>query len=499
MIKQTYKSNNLLLADSLQGEQVRVLYSQVPASLFVSVLLAVILITAQSSVIDHKILFIWVSLLAIILTARMCLFIVWKHYYKQKDTIRWLWYFRISIITIGFVWALGGILLYDRGGLTYILYTSFALAGLCAGASSTLAIDRISVLGFMLPIQVLQIVFHLYHGDNISLGMGALWALYLIFLVSSAHQIRLKLEESYYIRQKASQSTNQLLRILESSPIATSIMDSEENKIVFSNKRYNQLLELSSKEVIGTNPTIYYARSEERAELAKSLNKGENIVNKQTEIRSQGERNWSKWVLASYFPIEHHERPAVLGWFYDITERKLMEDEIQYKANHDMLTGLPNRTLNRSLLKQMIATAKREKNKLAVMFIDLDKFKPINDNHGHSAGDQLLIMVADRIRGCLRQSDSAARIGGDEFVVLLSTITAENNAVMIAEKIREVLNQPFEIDGLSLSISSSIGISIYPDQADSVKTLTEKADIAMYYAKAGGRNMALVYQPEMKH
>jgi len=204
----------------------------------------------------------------------------------------------------------------------------------------------------------------------------------------------------------------------------------------------------SSKEVIGTNPTIYYARAEERAELAKSLSKGKNIVDRQTEIRSQGERNWNKWVLASYFPIEHQDRPAVLGWFYDITERKLMEDEAQHRANHDMLTGLPNRTLCQSLLKQMISTAKREKNRLAVMFLDLDKFKPINDNHGHSVGDQLLIMVADRIRSCLRQSDSATRIGGDEFVVLLSTISAENNAVMIAEKIRKVLNQPFDIDGL---------------------------------------------------
>jgi len=236
LIKQTYKSNNLLLADSLQGEQVRVLYSQVPASVFISALLIVILITVQSSVIDINILFFWATLLAVVLSARAWLFIAWKHYYKPKNTIRWLWYFRISIITTGTVWGIGGILLSD-GGLTYILYTSFALAGLCAGASSTLAIDRVSVLGFMLPIQILQIVFHLYHGDNIALGMGAMWSLYLVFLVSSGHQIKLKLEESYRIRQKASQSTNQLLQILESSPIATSIMDSEDSKIVFSNKR----------------------------------------------------------------------------------------------------------------------------------------------------------------------------------------------------------------------------------------------------------------------
>ncbi len=144
------------------------------------------------------------------------------------------------------------------------------------------------------------------------------------------------------------------------------------------------------------------------------------------------------------------------------------------------------------------AQARRDKTRLALMYLDLDKFKPINDRLGHAIGDQLLQEVAKRMQGCTRDADTVARIGGDEFVVLLPVIESEKDALLVAEKIRFALNQPFEIAGQNLNISSSSGIAIYPGHGANENELTGNADIAMYHAKEGGRNNVKLFQKGMR-
>ena len=171
---------------------------------------------------------------------------------------------------------------------------------------------------------------------------------------------------------------------------------------------------------------------------------------------------------------------------------------MQHMAQYDALTHLPNRALFNDRLQQAIISAQRNKIRLAVMFIDLDKFKPVNDTYGHGVGDLLLKEVAVRIQNCLRESDTAARIGGDEFVILLPTIETKPNARKVGEKILHALNQPFELAGHTLQISSSIGIAVYPEHGRNEKLLIKSADIAMYHAKQGGRNNVKVYQTGMQ-
>ena len=161
---------------------------------------------------------------------------------------------------------------------------------------------------------------------------------------------------------------------------------------------------------------------------------------------------------------------------------------MQHLAHYDLLTGLPNRALFADRARQALAKAKRDQTELAVMFLDLDKFKQINDTLGHATGDLLLKEAAARMQACLRASDTVARIGGDEFVVLLPSIEAATNAMAVAQKMRQVLDQPFVLAGHTLSISASIGISIYPGHGDDEKQLLKNADIAMYRAKGEGRN-----------
>jgi diguanylate cyclase (GGDEF)-like protein len=171
--------------------------------------------------------------------------------------------------------------------------------------------------------------------------------------------------------------------------------------------------------------------------------------------------------------------------------------ELAKLAQYDALTGLPNRTMFSECIQQGLATANRNHTKMALMFIDLDKFKPINDTYGHAVGDRVLLGVSERISDCLRNSDTAGRIGGDEFVVLLYDVGSQKNAFTIAERIRVALNQPFQVDDKTFYISSSLGIAIFPDHASDEIELTGYADIAMYQAKKSGRNNVQLFRPEM--
>jgi diguanylate cyclase (GGDEF)-like protein/PAS domain S-box-containing protein len=179
----------------------------------------------------------------------------------------------------------------------------------------------------------------------------------------------------------------------------------------------------------------------------------------------------------------------------EITERKKIEDKLKRLAEYDNLTQVPNRRLFSEHLRYAITQAKRHGNRLALLFIDLDKFKQINDNYGHNAGDLLLKAVATRIQQQIRESDSVGRIGGDEFVVLLSNIEKADNAMDVAEKICSAIDQPFDISGHSgLKISSSMGVAIYPDHGSSDEQLMKLADDAMYQVKEGGRNAVRLFR-----
>jgi diguanylate cyclase (GGDEF)-like protein len=181
---------------------------------------------------------------------------------------------------------------------------------------------------------------------------------------------------------------------------------------------------------------------------------------------------------------------AIPSWFIAqaIARRKLYQAELYRSANYDKLTALPNRSLFLDRLNQNLKQSKRYERKFALLFIDLDGFKSVNDTLGHDAGDELLIKVAERLMGCVRDSDTVARLGGDEFTVILSTITTSDNAKPVARKIIETLSVPFDIKGHDAQIGASIGISIYPDNGDDTEILLKKADDAMYLAKKEGKN-----------
>jgi diguanylate cyclase (GGDEF)-like protein len=176
---------------------------------------------------------------------------------------------------------------------------------------------------------------------------------------------------------------------------------------------------------------------------------------------------------------------------------KEMKQKYQHLAHHDMLTGLPNRSLFADRLQQMLAQAKRSTTHGALIYLDLDKFKPVNDTLGHNIGDLVLKAIAQRLQASVRESDTVARIGGDEFVVLLPVIETRQDASTVAEKIRLALEQPFEINGHIIKIGCSLGIAIYPEHGEDEISLMKNADTAMYLAKQNGRNNVQIFHDAM--
>jgi diguanylate cyclase (GGDEF)-like protein/PAS domain S-box-containing protein len=212
--------------------------------------------------------------------------------------------------------------------------------------------------------------------------------------------------------------------------------------------------------------------------------------------RRDGSYAWFETTSRSIRNAESGDPMEIVAVSRDISERKRFEEQIEYQAYHDALTGLPNRSLFADRLTVALARARRFERQLAVMFLDLDHFKNVNDTLGHAVGDQLLQEVARRLRAALREEDTVARLGGDEFTVLISDLQGEDQAIAVARKILAAVTQPFLLGGYVVHMTTSIGIALHPRHGADSESLLETADKAMYRAKSGGRNNVQVATDE---
>ena len=195
--------------------------------------------------------------------------------------------------------------------------------------------------------------------------------------------------------------------------------------------------------------------------------------------------------------VEYEGRPAIVGVALDVTEQKRAQQQLSYLAFYDPLTDLPNRALCFDRLGQMLVQSKRDQGRFALLLLDLDGFKAINDTYGHEIGDALLQAVGRRLRNCVRESDTVARMGGDEFIILLPRLGEPNDAARVADKVIDALAEPFLLTGRECRVGASIGLGIAPDDGDDMETLLSHADAAMYQSKARGKNIWTRYEPTL--
>lgn len=303
-------------------------------------------------------------------------------------------------------------------------------------------------------------------------------------------------------RQKAEneleKSQKHLSAIIENEPECVKLVDLN-GRLLEMNPAGLAMLEAESLEEVQQYTLMDYILPEWRASfiaLHKKVLSGENAL---LEFEIQGLKGTRRWLETHATPLRDSEGNVtmILGITRDTTQRKSNEEQISYLANYDSLTGLPNRTLLAIRIKELLSIAKRNNQPISVMFLDLDRFKDINDSLGHTIGDSLLIESAERLKTILREEDTVARLGGDEFIILLPN-TNSDGAMHVAHKLLETFKKPFHIDNNELTISTSIGISLYPNDGTDFEVLYKNADTAMYRAKHNGRNNFCFFTEDMQ-
>lgn len=262
------------------------------------------------------------------------------------------------------------------------------------------------------------------------------------------------------------------------------------------NGTFATMLGYRRADLIGRMMSDLYANMSEADELTALLRSVRTLNSVEIELRRADRR--ALWVLENLVLVGDAYTGVVHATVVDISDRKRAEEQIEFHAYHDVLTHLPNRKLFTDRLRHGLTRAKRNSKPVAVMFIDLDHFKSINDTLGHTAGDELLLEMSRRLRECVRDDDTVARLGGDEFTIILSELRQAEDAVGVAQKILDAVQEPLTIAGQQILVSASIGIALYPVDGIDPETLLRNADSAMYRAKEEGRNTYQLCTDEMK-
>lgn len=271
------------------------------------------------------------------------------------------------------------------------------------------------------------------------------------------------------------------------------------NRIISANPALLRYSGYSLAELLGQNPRMLSSGHTPRdayREMWASIEQQGYWQGELWDRRKNGESH-PKWVSISAIHNDQGEITNYVASYTDITDRKLAEERIDYIAHHDVLTGLVNRFSLEERLEQALLTAHRDNSRLALLFIDMDRFKDINDSLGHHTGDSLLIEVGQRLKQLVRENDIVARLGGDEFVAVLSQVNSSVNVAGIATEIVETLGQPYRIQGRVLHSTPSIGICLFPDDGQDAEELMKNADLAMYHAKDQGRNGFQFFSEEL--
>ncbi len=305
-------------------------------------------------------------------------------------------------------------------------------------------------------------------------------------------------QERLAAEQKLRQSEEHFRKVFDFAPVGMALVGLN-NRFLQVNGAICSLLGYSESELLGADQAGFAFPDDAAAEriLLDEVLTGKS-VSSQFEKRYRTRSGQVVWTLVSVSLLRQKGEPLCFLWqIHDLTERKDVEYRLARLAHYDPLTGLANRAFLSEEIERQILLARRHQQRFAVVFLDLDHFKQINDSLGHEAGDELLQAIARKLKGAIREIDTVARLGGDEFVMLLTEIHAIDDVLVVTDKLRAECARPIEVAGHEMHISISLGASLYPDDAQDSRTLLRYADSALYHAKAEGRNNLQLYRPEL--
>ena len=469
--------------------------------------------------------------------------------------------FLAGLALIGIVWGSIGLFPFPGSSPVHQVFIAFVLGGMIAGAAATFSVLKHGYIAYAVPTLTPLAVRFLLNDDIFLFAMGGMLSFYGVLLwgvsrhnyrvnrtslllrfenrdmIESLKRAREELLAEIGAKQNAEtelrahqdllentveERTGDLLRANERLTVEMRDRKQSEDRLAMAQRAggvgvfdvdlitgtvvWTEQME----ELFGLRPGSFEGTYESwakrvhpddvpeiEAQFRQWLHESRRQVSLQYRcIRADGQTRWM--AASAQFSYLADGKPArMIGTNVDITERKRMEERIIHLAQHDPLTGLPNRRLFRDIINLELAQARRNRRKLGLLFLDLDRFKEINDTFGHETGDELLKEVSKRLKACIRKSDAAARIGGDEFNIVLADIVRPEDITLIAAKIMHSFKRTFTIAGYEFHVTASIGISIYPDDSEEIDTLYRYADIAMYHAKEMGRDAFQFYNPDI--
>lgn len=453
-------------------------------------------------------LMLWYTILFLVVSFRLVLHGI---YVKQRESHShnfWLVAFRICIFVVGITIGSLNLFFFPQDSLSQILLALFLPCGIVA-ASVTILVDFISFSLYTITL-IFPIVYQTtFAGDGTHMGTGVLALVLAFFFLRFSREfndnhdltMELRYENNSLVEQlKKDRQTleNRLNRILNDSFSEIFVVDANSYDCLMVNKGAAKNLGYSPDDLVRKNLLeIFQIDRATLAGLVAPLEKGdeEAVFYSGYNRRCDG----TSYPFEARVQLSKNEAPPIIVISaQDISERQSWQKQLIYQANYDQLTGLYNRHYMQSHMHSVFARANRQKKKAALLFMDIDNFKNINDSLGHDIGDKVLKQTAERLKELLRETDSPARTGGDEFTILIEGLTENDHAEVVARKLVDLFKEPYIVKEKEIYTTASVGISVYPDDSQSIDELMQYADIAMYQAKDDGRNRYRFFSNEMR-
>lgn len=499
--------SSLLITEAVELEQVAIAYRQVGMASLAVIFNTAILTWALWDIVNNRVLMIWCIAQYMIMGWRLWMSRAYRFNPKSRSVREWKKLFLIGMIVSAIIFGSSSIILFPVNMLLYQSILVIILAGMSAGAASSLSSLRYASPIYLTIIILPLIAVLMMQEGSLHHVLGVVITLYLILLLIVSRRIYENITSSLESRILHEQalldlqlSEERFETIFKEAPTGIFYYDSD---LIIQNTNAEMLhiLQVSRNQMIGidlkklTDMCLYNALlAPFHAEKGYYEGPYKTMINR-----------LDVWMTLRTSPIYDADRTVIgaVGIMTDITDRMRAEEKIKHQAYFDALTDIPNRVLLKDRIEQSLAHYRRHRSLMAVLFLDLDHFKSINDSLGHHIGDVLLIETAKRLVSVCREGDTVARLGGDEFVILLNELgndphSAVTKAENVSEKIHETLSLPFDV-GLNEPImtSSSIGISLVSNNEQTADDLLKFADTAMYQSKKEGRNTTRFYQEQM--
>ncbi len=484
--------------EQIRFEQISLLYHNSTIGFAVSVIMGALLCLILLPHISIHLLLSWFLSLLIITVMR---FLLTRRYQKADTSTlilrNWERLFLLGTGLAGVVWGTAILFLALTDSNIHQLLILLFLAGIIGGSVGVFSPITRAYLAFALPITLFFSIWFLLIGDIFSIIIAILIWVFFISMALATRNSEQAIRRALVLR--FDNEKLQLAATVFSHAKEGIIIAGPDGKIIDVNNAFQSLTGYTRDEVAGENPNILSSGKHDHkfyASMWSDIKENGYWSGEISNKRKNGNAFVAKLTISAVYDSKESLQHYV-GFFFDITERIKLEHQLKYLAYYDTLTNLPNRVLLADRLNQAMLHTQRQEKRLAVIYLDLDDFKPVNDKHDHQTGDQLLTVIANRMKQVLREGDTIARIGGDEFVVILIDVSGRDESGILLKRLLTVVTEPVHIENFTLQISASVGVTFYPQKEEiDADQLLRQADQAMYQAKLSGKNRYYYFDSE---